>query len=80
MPTQSIPIGPPMTLVANVIYALPGVSCDIFNDTSVPIVVSQTLNLTNSVPLVFTNGVAACAGRFLQATAAGASISLRKRG
>ena len=79
MPTQSIPIGPQTTLVANVIYALPSVSCDIFNDTAIAMQVSQTLTFVDNVPLVFTNGVAPGAGRFIRATTAGGSITLRKR-
>ena len=80
MPTQSIPIGPPTPLVQNQVYALPGVSCDVFADTAATLQVSNSLAFTNSIPLVLTNGVSPVAGAFIRATSAGAVISLKKRG
>jgi hypothetical protein len=70
MPTQLLSIGPPQTLLANVVYALPGVKTTMFTDAAAPtIAVSNTLPFTLSIPVVLTNGAAVLGGGFIRATA-----------
>lgn len=80
MPIQLLPVGPPTPIYQNDVYALPGVSCDVFADTAATLQVSNTLAFTNNIPLVLTNGVSAVAGGFIRSTTAGMTlITLRKR-
>ena len=79
MPIPLLSIGPPNSLAQNEVYALPGVSCDLFCDTAATLQVSNSLAFTANIPLVLTNGVSAVAGRFIRATTAGAVISLKRR-
>lgn len=42
MPTQSVPMGPPTTLVQNQVYALPGVQCYITSSAACEVSVDGT--------------------------------------
>jgi hypothetical protein len=68
--TYSIPIGPVVMLLANVVYALPGKKVTMFADGATPTMVqSNDVVMTTTVPVVFTNGQAELAGAFIRATA-----------
>jgi len=70
MPTQSIMMGMPVTLLANVVYALPPVKCTIFTDAATPtITTSNTLAFTTSIPVTLTAGQASVPGLFIKCAA-----------
>lgn len=70
MPVQSIPIGPPTTLLANVIYALPAVRVTLFTDAASPtIALSNTAAFTANSAVTLAGGQASLAGGFIRATA-----------
>jgi len=70
MPTQLLPIGPPTTMVANQIYALPGVACTLFTDAASPTITqSNTLAFTANSPVTLTGGAARVYGGWIRATA-----------
>jgi len=71
MPTELLPIGTPITLVANQIYALPAVACTLFTDAASPtIAVSNTPAFTANIAVTLTAGAAKVGGGFLRATTA----------
>lgn len=74
MPTESIPIGPQYTLVQNVEYALPSVSCVVIQ-LSAAIETSLQLGgtYTATTSPVLTGGYVRC-------TTGNATITLRKNG
>lgn len=79
MPTQSIPIGPPVALVQNQIYALPAVLCTLFSSSATPTIqVSNDVAFGTNVALTLTAGAAQVAGGFLRATTANTAISLKR--
>ena len=71
MPTQAIPVGMQVTLLANVVYALPPVKCTLYTDTATPTITqSNTLAFTNSTAVTVTAGVASVlGGLFVKCTA-----------
>jgi hypothetical protein len=75
---ESIPIGPPVALVQNQVYALPGLACILFTDTAGTFQLSNSLAFTANVPVVLTNGAAPVSAGWIRATTAGAVITLRK--
>ena len=79
MPTQSIPIGPPTTLVTNQIYALPAVNCTLFTDAATPTLEQSTvIGFGTKVALTFTNGACLVSGGFVRATAGTPTIVLKR--
>jgi len=80
MPTLVIPLGPPTTLLQNVVYALPAVQCTLFTDTTTPALQqSNTGAFTANVALTLTNGQVQVVGGFLRATAVGGALVTLKR-
>lgn len=78
MPVQLLPVGTPVTLVANVIYALPAVKCTLFTDEAAPTIQqSNTSAFTLNSALTLTGGSATVAGGFIRATA-NALITLKR--
>jgi len=70
MPVQLLPIGPPVTMLANVVYALPAVKVTMFTDAAAPTVAqSNTPAFTANAAVTFTGGAAQLAGGFIRATA-----------
>jgi hypothetical protein len=70
MPTQAVPLGMPVTLLANVVYALPGVSCTLYTDGAAPTITqSNTLAFTASTPVTLTAGASSLAGLFIKCAA-----------
>lgn len=70
MPTQLLPLGPLVTMLANVVYALPAVQCVLFTDAAAPTIAqSSSVSFTLTSPLTLTNGQASVAGGFIRATA-----------
>lgn len=70
MPVQSIPIGPPTTLLANVIYALPAVNVTLYTDAAAPTIAqSNTPAFTLNTAVTLTGGAAPVSGGFIRATA-----------
>jgi hypothetical protein len=69
MPTESIPLGPAVTLKAGVPYAIPGVNCVLFCDTASTFTQSNTLGFTASTPVTLTEGRANISGAFIKAAA-----------
>ena len=78
MPTQLLPLGPPTTLLANVVYALPAVKATLFSDSGATLTVSNTLAFTASIPLTLTAGVGAVAGGGFIKSSADAVITLKR--
>jgi hypothetical protein len=70
MPVQLLPVGTPVTLLANVIYALPVVKTTLFTDGAAPTIQqSNTSAFTANVALTLTAGGATVGGGFIRATA-----------
>ena len=70
MPVQSLPIGPPITMLANVIYALPAVRVTLFTDAAAPTIAqSNTSAFTANSAVTLTAGQVSLAGGFIRATA-----------
>lgn len=80
MPTELLSIGPILTLVQNVIYALPASRCLLFTDGAAPTIQqSTTVAFTANVALVLTAGQAEVAGGFIRCTnLATCNITLKK--
>jgi len=78
MPTELISIGPPTTLLQNVVYALPASRCLLFCDTAATLQQSNTLAFTNNVALTFVDGQSEVAGGFIRSTAGNAVVTLKK--
>jgi hypothetical protein len=69
MPLELLPIGQPVTLVANVIYALPAVAVTLTTDATTPTIQqSNTAAFTANVAVTLTGGAAKVAGGFIRAT------------
>ncbi len=57
MPTESLSIGPPITLVQNQIYALPAVACTLFCSNTTPTLqVSNDPAFATNIALTLTAG------------------------
>jgi hypothetical protein len=69
MPTESIPLGPAVTLRAGVPYAIPGVHCVLFCDTAATLTQSNSLAFTNSLPVTLVDGRSNVVGAFIKAAA-----------
>ena len=70
MPTELLPIGPPVTLKANVIYALPAVNVTLYTDAAAPTITqSNTSAFTANTAVTLTGGAARVGGGFIRATA-----------
>jgi hypothetical protein len=80
MPTELLPIGPPITLLQNVIYALPASHSRLFTDGAAPTIQqSTTVAFTANVVMPLVNGQAEVAGGFIRCTnLATCNITLRK--
>lgn len=70
MPVQLLPLGTPVTLLANVVYALPAVKATLFTDATTPTITqSNTSAFTANSAVTLTGGSATVAGGFIRATA-----------
>jgi hypothetical protein len=70
MPVQLLPVGTPVTMLANVVYALPAVNVTLFTDAAAPTIAqSNTSAFTANAAVTLTGGQATLAGGFLRATA-----------
>jgi hypothetical protein len=70
MPTESVPLGPAVTLRAGVAYAVPGVNCVIHTDAAgASLTQSNTLQFTASNPVTLNGGVGQVTGAFIKAVA-----------
>ena len=80
MPTELLSIGPILTLLQNVVYALPASRCLLFTDGAAPTLQqSTTVAFTANVPLVLTNGATEVSGGFIRCTnLASCNITLKK--
>lgn len=80
MPTELLPIGPVVTLLQNVVYALPASRCLLFTDGAAPTLQqSSTVTFTANVAVVLTNGQAEVSGGFIRCTnLATCNITLKK--
>jgi len=78
MPTELLPLGMPVTLVANQIYALPAVECVLYTDAVGPtITMSGTVGYAATTAVTLTDGKATLGGSFLRCTT-GITIVLRR--
>jgi hypothetical protein len=80
MPTQLLPLGQMVTLLANVVYALPAVRCTVFTTHGTP-----TLEMSNDfaytfpgITLTMTNGSALADGTFIRTATSGVQINLKR--
>jgi len=70
MPTQLLPIGPPVTLLATVAYALPAVNVTLYTDAAAPTITqSNTSAFTLNSAVTLTGGAARVSGGFIKAAA-----------
>lgn len=70
MPTELLPLGTPVTMRANVVYALPAVEATIFTDAAAPTITqSGTQTFTANSAVTLTGGQATVGGGFIKATA-----------
>ena len=67
---QSIPLGMPVTLVANQIYAVPSVKVTLYTDATTPTIQqSGTSTFTANTAVTLTGGSATVSAPFIRATA-----------
>ena len=79
MPTQSIPIGPPVVMATNQVYALPAVKVTAFTEATTPTLEqSNAIGFAAKAAVVFTGGVAPLYGQFVRATAGTPTIVLKR--
>jgi hypothetical protein len=79
MPTELISLGPPTTLLQNVVYALPAAEAVLFTDTATPTLqLSNTLAFTNNVAITLTGGMASVGGGFIRCTSGTAVVTLKR--
>ena len=78
MPTLLLPLGPPTTLLANQVYALPAVKATVFSDSAATLTVSNTFAFTASAALALTAGVGAVAGGGFVKSSADALVTLKR--
>lgn len=76
MATELLPIGPPTTLVANQIYALPAVKCTLFA-VGTPTITQGSVVDTVATAVTLTANQATVAGGFLKCTS-GTVITLKR--
>ncbi len=70
MPVQLLPIGPPTTMLANVVYALPAVNVTLYTDAAAPTIAqSNTPAFTLNTAVTLTGGAARVGSGFIRATA-----------
>lgn len=70
MPVELLPIGPPVTLLANVVYALPAVNVTLYTDAATPTITqSTTAAFTANSAVTLTGGAATLSGGFVKAAA-----------
>jgi hypothetical protein len=70
MPTELLPLGPSVTMLAGVVYALPAVNCTLYTDATTPTITqSSTLAFTANTAVTLTAGSARLSGGFLKAAA-----------
>lgn len=79
MPTELLPLGQPVALTQNGIYALPAVKCTVFTDATTPTIQqSNTVAFTANVAVTLTGGAAAVSGGFLRTTSSGVTVTLKR--
>ena len=80
MPTERLTMGPLLTLLQNVVYALPACRVRLFTNTAAPTVQqSNDPAFGTFVAVAFTDGAAELSGGFLRVTtAAGALVTLKR--
>ena len=70
MPTELLPLGTPVTMRANVVYALSAVEATIFTDAAAPTITqSGTVAFSANSAVTLTGGQATVGGGFIKATA-----------
>lgn len=78
MPTELLPLGTPVTMLAGVVYALPAVEATLFTDATTPTITqSNTQAFTANVAVTLTGGQATVGGGFIKA--AGNALVVLKR-
>jgi len=80
MPIQLLPIGQMVTLLANMVYALPAVRCTVFTTHGTP-----AFEVSNDATYAFpgitptlTNGSALIDGTFIRTAVTGVQINLKR--
>jgi hypothetical protein len=69
MPTQLLPLGTPVTMLANVAYALPAVEAMLTSDSAATFSQSNTSAFTANQAVTLTAGASLVAGGFLKSSA-----------
>lgn len=78
MATEQLPIGPPTTMLAGIVYALPPVRVTLYTDATTPTITqSNTQAFTANTAVTVTAGVATVSGGFIKA-AANALVVLKR--
>lgn len=78
MPTQLLPLGAPVTMLAGVAYALPPFKVTLFTDAATPTITqSNTEAFTANAAVTLAGGQATLAGGFIKAVA-NTLISLKR--
>jgi len=80
MPTQLLPIGQMVTLLPNVVYALPTVRSTIFTTHAAPLfeVSNDRTYAFPGITPTLTNGSALIDGTFIRTTVSGVQINLKR--
>lgn len=79
MPTELLPLGAPVNLVQNTIYALPAVKATLTTDTATPTIqLSNTVSFTANLAVTLTGGAATVSGGFIRSTAGAALVTLKR--
>lgn len=78
MPTEVIPIGFPVTMVTNQVYALPLARVSMFSDAAVTMEQSNVIGFGTKQAITLTAGVSPLDGAFVRATAGTPTVILKK--
>lgn len=79
MPTMLLPVGTPVTMVTNQVYACPVVEVMAFTDATTPTLEqSNDPTFTTKAAVTFTAGAATLTGAFVRATAGTPTIVLKR--
>jgi len=79
MPTEVIPIGMPVLMTQNQVYALPAVECVLYTDATAPAFeVSNTQTFTNKNAPTLTGGSVAVSAGFIRATGSATLVTLKR--
>lgn len=77
MPTELLPLGRPVSLAQNAVYALPARRCILFTTGTPTILQANVVAMTAPVTVTLSGGQAEVAGPFIQCTSGAIIVTLK---